>query len=80
MTYTEHTDSVNSLRFSPDGTCFASASSDLTVRVWSASTELDCSIECLKGHTGPVRSLCFSPDGGKIATGSDDTCVIVFGE
>ena len=43
-----HTDDVNSVAWSPDGTRLASGSDDKTVRIWEASTGKELST--LRGH------------------------------
>ena len=64
---TGHTDSVNSVSFSPDGETLASGSWDYTVRLWDVATgDL---ILTLTGHTYWVNSVSFSPDGTTIASG-----------
>ena len=68
-----HTDSVNSVSFSPDGSTIASGSDDDTVRLWDVNTGTH--IKTLTGHTDLVRSVSFSPDGSTIASGSDDDTV-----
>ena len=69
-----HTDSVNSVAFSPDGGTIASGSRDNTIRLWDAVT--GSHKHTLKGHTSWVGSIAFSPDGGTIASSGfwdDDT-------
>jgi WD40 repeat protein len=63
-----HTDGVESVCFSPDGSRLASASADGTVKVW----DMDKGQQNLSftGHTGPVFCVCFSLDGRHIASGS----------
>ena len=57
----EHTGSLNSVAFSPDGITLASGSGDGTVKLWNASTRDH--IATLEGHTRTVTSVSFSPDG-----------------
>ena len=65
-----HTDYVNSVAFSPDGTTLASGSRDATVKLWDVATgTLKATLE---GHTGSVRNVAFSPDGNTIASGAGD--------
>ena len=69
-TLTGHTETINSVCFSPDGTTVISGSNDKTVRLWNASTGEH--LKTLTGHSESVRIVCFSPDGRTIASGSSD--------
>ena len=71
-----HTDSVNSVAFSSDGTWIVSGSDDKSVRVWDASTGVE--LKELKGHTRSVNSVAFSSDGTRIVSGSSDNSVRVW--
>jgi WD40 repeat protein len=72
-----HTDSVNSVAFSPDGLLIASGSYDGTVRFWDVQTGKE--IRRLEGHRKAhamgVLSLAYSPDGRSIASGDHDGTV-----
>ncbi|KIK36843.1 hypothetical protein CY34DRAFT_810907, partial [Suillus luteus UH-Slu-Lm8-n1] len=69
-----HTNGVNSVAFSPDGTRIATGSADCTVRLWDAATGQPVG-EPLLGHTSLVTSISFSPDGTRIVSGSVDETV-----
>ncbi len=69
-TLTGHTNWINAVAFSPDGTRLATASNDGTARIWDTATAAP--LATLTGHTGPVNAVAFSPDGTRLATGSHD--------
>ena len=62
--------SVNEVKYSPDGTKLAVASS---IGVWIYDAQTGKEIDLLTGHTGSVLSVAFTPDGNKIASASGDT-------
>jgi WD40 repeat protein/energy-coupling factor transporter ATP-binding protein EcfA2/Tfp pilus assembly protein PilN len=66
-----HSDSVESVAFSPDGKTLASGSYDKTVRLWEVATRQPLG-QPLVGHSDSVSSLAFSPDGKTLASGSWD--------
>jgi WD40 repeat protein len=68
----EHTDSVSSFSFSPDGTHIVTGSEDKTVQLWDAATGQPVG-EPLRGHTSFVTL--FSSDSVRIITGSRDNTV-----
>jgi WD40 repeat protein len=72
-----HTDSVESVAFSPDGTRIVSGSYDETIRIWDAQTGEEV-VEPLKGHTGEIRSVAFSPDGTRVVSGSYDMTIRIW--
>ncbi|MEO0562460.1 MAG: hypothetical protein AAF125_10115, partial [Chloroflexota bacterium] len=71
-----HSDWVNSLAFSPDGTQIVSTSLDPTVYVWDVETG-ERRYE-LVGHLEATRDAHFSPDGTQVATVSDDESVFIW--
>ncbi|MEX2666619.1 SUMF1/EgtB/PvdO family nonheme iron enzyme [Candidatus Uabimicrobium amorphum] len=68
-----HTDTVNSVAFSPDGKFIASCSEDRSIILWDTTSAEQFTI--LSGHTNAVNSVVFSPDGKIIASCSDDRSV-----
>ncbi|MEW6499388.1 MAG: TIR domain-containing protein, partial [Cyanobacteriota bacterium] len=69
---TAHTDTVNSVVFSPNGKTIASASKDATIKLWSVNGKL---LHTIKGHTYGVNRVVFSPDGKTIVSASDDQTI-----
>ncbi|KAG7414058.1 Vegetative incompatibility protein HET-E-1 [Fusarium oxysporum f. sp. rapae] len=70
-----HTNTVNSVVFSPDGRRIASGSDDKTVKIWDMATGEE---QTLKGHISMVSSVVFSLDGRHIASGSSDYTIKIW--
>jgi WD40 repeat protein len=68
---TKHTESVNTVAFSPDGQTLASGSKDKTVRLWNISKRKQ--LLQLTEHTDSVNTLAFSPDGQTLASSESNT-------
>jgi len=71
-----HTDAVNSVHFSPDGTLLASGSQDQTIRVWNPKR--GNYLRSLNHHTDAVRCVAWRPHGKRLASGGDDRTVRIF--
>ncbi len=68
--FTEHTDRVSTVVFSPDGTTLASGSQDKTIQLWDINTRSH--LKTLTGHEEGVAAVVYSPDGSTLASGSQD--------
>lgn len=66
FTLTGHTGWITALKFSPDDTMLASASTDGTVRLWNADNGKQHAL--LKGGGQGPNAVLFSPNGKRIAT------------
>ena len=69
-TLKEHTKSVSSVAWSPDGQKIVSGSHDHKVKIWDAENYL-C-LNTLSEHTMVVSSVAWSPDGHRIVSGCYD--------
>lgn len=65
-----HTDEVNSVGFSPDGSLAVSGSSDGTVRIWDTESGQPAGGP-FEVHLGWVKTVTFSPDGTRIVVGGE---------
>ncbi|MBI1877295.1 MAG: protein kinase [Chloroflexi bacterium] len=70
LTLSGHSDYVEAVAFSPDGTQLATASSDGTAKIWDATPDRE--LLTLAGHTDAIGSIAFSPDGTRLVTASGD--------
>lgn len=66
-----HTNSVNSLSFTPSGNYLASSSNDLSIKLWDFST-YTC-VRTLRGHDHTISSVAFIPAQGIIPNGDDNS-------
>lgn len=65
-----HTNCVQSLAFSQDGTRLCSGAADGTIRLWDPAR--GTLLQILENPSGDVQSVAFSPGGDRIASGSAD--------
>lgn len=82
-TFVSHTAGVSDVAFSADSTLLASASDDLTVRIWELAAAPDSdkpeqSVRILHGHTQPVFCVAWNPRGDLVASGGMDETVRVW--
>ncbi|ETO31994.1 WD repeat-containing protein [Reticulomyxa filosa] len=68
-----HLSTINSVKFSPDGTKFVSTSDDEAIKIWDV--ESGNNIQELKGHSDFINDAQFSPDGTMIVSCSHDKTI-----
>ena len=66
-----HTNFVNCVRYSPDGTKVVSVSSDKKIQVYDGASGHPV-VDAPDAHGGSILSVSFSPDSTKLATASGD--------
>ncbi|KAJ2376762.1 hypothetical protein IW150_001785 [Coemansia sp. RSA 2607] len=72
----QHRSPITSVRFHPQYPVLATASEDMTVKIWDAeSAEFE---RTLKGHTKAVQDLVFDPKGAVLVTCSADLTLRVW--
>ena len=74
MVFTEHTDSVLAVAFSPNGKLIVSGSSDKTVRLWQVDNGK--LIRTRERHEAPVNIVAFSVDGKRFWSASSENDTI----
>lgn len=68
--FSGHTDSVDAVAFSADGSYVLTGSHDKTAKLWVATSSAQS--RTFRGHSTYVLSVAFSPDGKYLLTGSSD--------
>ncbi|BAY03882.1 hypothetical protein H6G54_23250 [Anabaena cylindrica FACHB-243] len=76
LTITGHSNSINSIVYSPDGNTLASAGRDQVIKLWNTST--GGLIKILTGHSDWINSLAYNPDGKILISGSRDKTIKVW--
>ena len=76
---TGHTDSINAIEFSDDGTLLISGGKDKTVQLWSLNQDRDewNSNEMETTHEGAVVCLAFASDTHRIFSGGLDQKILI---
>ncbi|NVB80950.1 MAG: protein kinase, partial [Kofleriaceae bacterium] len=64
-----HTQDVELVAVTPDGTHVVTGSDDSTLRYWDLATKQSIVLE---GHKGPIEQIAVSPDGKYVASGGTD--------
>eukprot|EP00250_Pteridium_aquilinum_P019176 c24332_g1_i1 orf=148-1977(-) len=72
-----HRGAVTSIRFSPDGSMFASGDANREAVVWDRVSH-EIKLKNMLYHTARITCLAWSPDSRKVATGSVDTNILVY--
>ncbi|QXJ22270.1 WD40 repeat domain-containing protein [Actinomadura graeca] len=79
VTLPGHTETVDSVAFSPDGRLLATGSGDHTTRLWRIDPQRHPThLATLTSHADGVYTVAFSPDGRMLATGGNDDTVRVW--
>ncbi len=68
--FTQHTEPVTTVIFSPDGKTLASSSHDKTIQLWDVDTRTH--LKSLLGHEDAVTAVVYSADGSTLFSGSLD--------
>eukprot|EP00042_Codosiga_hollandica_P037786 m.301457 g.301457 ORF g.301457 m.301457 type:complete len:1383 (+) comp55224_c0_seq8:392-4540(+) len=74
--FSTHTNTVNSVAFSPDASLLVSTSEDKTVRLWNTKNHAD--VRILEGHTGAVLTACISGDNMWVVSAGMDGLLCVW--
>ena len=72
----QHSATIQSIAFSPDGLQAASADSDGVIILWDVGT--GTSIRQCTGHSEGVNGIAFNPDGDQLVSGGADNLVILW--
>jgi WD40 repeat protein len=70
---TGHTNAIDAVTFSPDGSLLASGGHDAVVKLWDVRTGSE--LRAFAGHANTVTSLAFSRDGKTLVSASLDSTI-----
>ncbi|ETO14106.1 WD-40 repeat-containing protein [Reticulomyxa filosa] len=71
-----HTDIINAVQYSPDGSKIVSCSKDKTIRVWDVASGQQ--LQLLEGHSDSVSTVQYSRDGTKFVSCSADKTIRIW--
>lgn len=77
-TFYGHSDSIDSLAFSPNGKLLASSGGDRTVRLWNIETGHSRSLKAQGRNDFNMAKLAFTPDGNTLLVVSIDGVLMMF--
>jgi len=66
LVFTQHTQTVRAVVWSPDGAMLASGANDEMVMTW----DIQGNVQVRQEQSGQVRAVAWSPDGAQLATGA----------
>lgn len=72
LAWQAHSDIIQALAFSSDGSCLASGSYDGKVKLWDVESG---ALLWSGGHTNTITAVAFAPDGSLLASGGIETAV-----
>jgi WD40 repeat protein len=75
---TGHTEDMEQVLLSPDGSILATASNDSSIKIWDAATWSDQPIAVLLGHSNVASCVAFSPTGDRLVSGSFDKTAVIW--
>lgn len=77
ITLNGHTDFITDLAFSPDNRYLATASSDLSVRLWDVMTGKQIG-NTMNGHGSLIESIRFNHEGSKLVSADSEGKIIIW--
>jgi len=72
----KHSNMINAVAVTPDGSKVISGSSDNTVKIWDLAN--DQQLHSSSGHSSRIEVVTITPDGSRVVSGSDDGTIKVW--